>query len=329
MNDAPPEVSVIVVSHDTAALTDRCLESLQAAASTTSIEVIVVDNASTDGSASWLAARHPQVRVVANPVNVGFARAVNQAARSAAAPLLLLLNPDTEATPGSIDAFVAFARAHPHHGIYGGRTLDPDGRLDPRSCWGRQSLWSLLCFATLLDVAGRGTRLFDPESLGRWQRDTVREVGVVTGCLLLADAGVWEQLGGFDERFFMYGEDADLSLRARRAGWRPVTTPSVTVMHRGGGTPIDPARKTIWKLRARATILRRRWGPVAGTTGLGLLTVGVGARAALARLAPVGATRQVWRDAWAQRRRWRDGYPAAPTGPADLTAEPNRRLDVP
>ena len=103
---------------------------------------------------------------------------------------------------------------NPGHGLYGGRTLWPDGTVCPGSCWGKPSLWSLFCFSTLLSTVFKGSRVFDPESLGGWQRDTVREVDIVTGCLLLAPREVWDELGGFDERFFMYGEDGDLALRA-------------------------------------------------------------------------------------------------------------------
>lgn len=308
-----PEVSILIVSFDTVALTDRCLDALAAAARETTSEVILVDNASADGSAHMVRADHPTVTLVANRTNVGFARAVNQAARIATAPLLLLLNPDTVPTPGSIDAIVAFARAHPGHGVYGGRTLREDGRLDPRSCWGAMSLWSLCCFATMLDVVGRRTRLFDPESLGAWPRDSIREVGMITGCFLLAEAGAWGRLGGLDERFFMYGEDADLSFRARRAGFRPIMTPDAEVLHVGAASPVGDVQKAIWKLQARATIVQNRWSPVRRYLGMALLEVGVAARAAVAGTMPVRSDRKCWKEAWRLRRSWMEGYPPWPT----------------
>ncbi len=309
-----PDVSILVVSYDTAELTTRCLDAIPAAAPASTTEVIVIDNASTDGSAARLRARHPCATIVANADNIGFARAVNQAARLATAPLLLLLNPDTVARPGSIDAIVAFARDHPGHGIYGGRTLDPDGRLDPRSCWGQQSLWSLVCFATMADAARRGSRVFDPESLGGWPRDTVREVGMVTGCFLLVERTAWRRLDGFDERFFMYGEDADLSLRARRAGYRPIITPAAEVVHLGAGSPIRSDHKTLLLLTARATILRHRWSPLRSRLGIGLLLAGVAFRSAAVRLdARRRPGRRPWPEAWRQRRVWAAGYPSAPS----------------
>lgn len=315
-----PDVSIIVVSYNTAALTDRCLDSIPAALGDLTAEVIVVDNASVDDSVDRLRRRHPEVTVVANHDNIGFARAVNQAARRARAPWLLLLNPDTVAEAGAVDALVNFARRHPGHGIYGGRTLTPEGTVDPRSCWGSQTLWSLWCFATMLDVIGRHTRTFDPESLGRWPRDTVREVGMVTGCLLLASGDVWRELDGFDERFFMYGEDADLSLRARRAGHRPVVTPDATVVHLGGGSPIRATDKTVLLLTARATIIRNRWSPARSRIGITLLHVGVGVRALVARVAPVRRGREVWIGAWRRRRDWSGGYPATPAAASRVEA---------
>lgn len=310
-----PDVSILIVSYDTVHLTDRCLDAIPAAAEDAAVQVIVIDNASADGSVACLRAHHPDVTVVANPTNVGFARAVNQAARLATAPLLLLLNPDTVPRPGSIDAIVDFARDHPGHGIYGGRTLDLDGRLDPRSCWGQQSLWSLLCFATMADAARRGSRLFDPESLGGWARDTVREVGMVTGCFLLVERAAWQRLDGFDERFFMYGEDADLSLRARRAGYHPVVTPAAEVMHVGAGSPIGSDHKTLLLLTARATILRHRWSPLRARVGIGLLLTGVALRSVAVRLGTLGrpGRRRPWPEAWRQRHVWAAGYPSAPS----------------
>lgn len=305
-----PEVSILIVSFETVVLTDRCLDALAEAAPATTTEVIVIDNASSDGSADMMRADHPTVTLVANRTNVGFAQAVNQGARLARAPLLMLLNPDTIPTPGSIDAIVAFARAHPGHGVYGGRTLRPDGQLDPRSCWGTMSLWSLFCFATMIDVAGRRTRLFDPESLGAWPRDSVREVGMITGCFLLAEADAWRRLGGLDERFFMYGEDQDLALRAHRAGFHPIMTPDAAVMHVGAASPIDDVQKTIWKLQARATIVRSRWSPARSHLGMALLLVGVATRAAVARSVSVRSDRQCWPEAWRLRRSWMEGYPA-------------------
>ena len=204
------------------------------------------------------------------------------------------------------------ARAQPAPGVYGGRTLRPDGGLDPSSCWGAQTPWSALCFATGLSTAFHGHAILDPESLGRWQRDSVRDVGVVTGCLLLTSRAAWERLGGFDERFFMYGEDADLSARARRLGYAVRITPDATIVHVVGASSSNSAAKMSMVMKARATIMRKHWRRPARMFGLGCLLAGVGVRAAAAaalvrlRGAPPGVS---WNGVWAERRVWIRGYP--------------------
>ena len=212
-----PVVSMVMVSYNSGPWLARSLGSIPQGCRTTAYEVVVVDNASTDDSLEQLRMRSDDVVVIANSVNEGFARAVNSGAAAARGDWILLINPDTEMLDGCIDQLLSFAERHPGHGIYGGRTLSPDGRLDPSSCWGLPTLWSTFCFAVGLSTAFHRSAWFDPESLGRWQRDSPREVGFVSGSLLLAPREVWEALGGLNERYFVYGEDADLGARAQRA----------------------------------------------------------------------------------------------------------------
>jgi N-acetylglucosaminyl-diphospho-decaprenol L-rhamnosyltransferase len=274
--------------------------------------VIVVDNASVDGTAEMIRAEFPQARLIALDRNLGFAAGVNLAAESAAGEFVLLLNPDTVVHEGAVGHLVEFARGNPSHGLYGGRTLRPGGGVDPGSCWGLPTLWSLFCFATMLNSAFKNTRLFDPESLGGWQRDDAREVGIVTGCLLLAPQGVWKELGGFDERFFMYGEDADLALRAWHAGYRPAITPGAVVTHEVGVSSASRPDKVILLLRGKATLIRKHWRKPKRELGLALLLTGVGIRA-LAGLLPwrrQAPTPTAWRETWRNRSDWIEGYPA-------------------
>ena len=303
-------VSVVVVSYNSARDLPACLDSVAASTPTSagSVEVVVVDNASSDGSADLVRSRYPGARVVDAGANLGFAAAVNRGVAHSSGELLVLLNPDAVLLPGSLEALVGFARDHPEHGLYGGRVVTEDGSNDPSSCWGAMTLWSLLCFATGLSTALPRHPLLDPETLGRWERDTVREVPVLTGCLVLAPRAVWDALGGLDEAYWLYGEDADLSLTAWQRGWRPVVVPEAEILHSKGGSSTTSA-KTPLVLAGRATLLRRRWSPPARTAGLALLTAGVGLRAALARLTGRGGAD--WRRSWATRRLWLQGYPRA------------------
>jgi hypothetical protein len=290
-------------------------------------EVVVLDNASTDGTAEAIRTSFPQARLIALEQNAGFARGVNAAASEARGEYLLLLNPDTLVHPGAVGSLLEFARARPEHGIYGGRTLRPDGTVDPGSCWGRPTLWSLFCFSTMMTTAFKRSRLFDPESLGRWDRDTVREVDIVTGCLLLIPRSLWLELGGFDLRFFMYGEDADLALRARERGLRPAITPAAVVTHEVGVSSRSRPDKLLLLFRGKATLIRKHWPAGKRELGLVLLWLGVGLRALMAQIARRDADTRVaaWPEVWRARSSWLRGYAevaapslaeAPPAGPA-------------
>ena len=209
-----PDVSVVIVCYRTPTDVMRCLQSVleATAAEVVVVEVIVVDNGSGDETGASARDRFPTVRLIGLADNIGFARAVNLAATHAAGSYLLLLNPDTVMRKGAISALLACAQRHPNAGIVGGKTLTVDGDTEPSSCLGLPTTWSTLCFATGLSTILRNSATFNPEALPGWNRDDAREVGVVTGCLLLVSMEVWSRLGGFDPRFFMYGEDVDLNI---------------------------------------------------------------------------------------------------------------------
>jgi N-acetylglucosaminyl-diphospho-decaprenol L-rhamnosyltransferase len=307
-----PQLSIVIVSYNTSEWLDRCLESVTRETPDTSYEIIVVDNASQDGSPELLRERWPDVRLLAMDDNLGFARGVNLGATHASGQYLLLLNPDTIVHDHALERLVAFAEAHPHHGLYGGRNLTVDGDLEPASCWGAPSLWSLLCFGLGLSTAFKHVPLFNPEAMPGWQRDSVRTVGIISGSLLLVRRDLWERLGGFDERFFMYGEDADLCMRAAALGFSPVITPEATITHAIGQSSKLRRDKLLLLFRGKATLIRKHWSPPRRWLGLRLLTLGVGLRALLSRgLAALGrdpGDAVAWRDGWAHRREWLPGY---------------------
>jgi N-acetylglucosaminyl-diphospho-decaprenol L-rhamnosyltransferase len=302
-----PDVSIVVVTYKCRDEAAECLASIYERTHGVSFEVVVVENASGDGTAERLRNEFPAVKLVALEENIGFAAGVNRGVEEATGEYVLLLNPDSVVHEGAVPELVEFAGDNPGHGLYGGRTLWPDGTVCPGSCWGKPSLWSLFCFSTLLSTVFKGSRVFDPESLGGWQRDTVREVDIVTGCLLLAPREVWDVLGGFDERFFMYGEDGDLALRVARLGLRPIITPDAVITHEVGVSSATRSDKVVLLLKGKATLLHKHWPSGKRRVGLALLSLGVAVRAFGARIALRGKD-SPWVPVWRARRDWLRGY---------------------
>jgi GT2 family glycosyltransferase len=305
------QLSIVVVTYNSPEWTARCLDALAGpGAPAVPYEVVVVDSGSQPPAREALRGRAGQARVLLVGGNIGFGRGCNLGVAHSSGERVLLLNPDAVAHPGAIDALLAFDRAHPEHGVVGGRTLRPDGSVDPSSCWARPTLWSLLCFATGLSTVFKRSRWADPESMGHWDRDTVREVDVVTGCLLLTSREIYRSLGGFDPDYFLYGEDADLSLRARAAGWRPAITPDAVVTHAVGASSASQGNKHVLVLTGKATLARKHRRGLSRVLAIGLLQAGVGLRALPERLR--GSENPDWLPAWRARSTWRRGFPAGP-----------------
>jgi N-acetylglucosaminyl-diphospho-decaprenol L-rhamnosyltransferase len=309
-----PDITVIIISYNTRALTLAALRTLYATTTATSFRTVVLDNASTDGSADAIAAAFPQVELIRSTENLGFARANNVVAEAARSEWLLLLNPDTECHDGAVDNLMAFAKANPQGGIYGGRTVFPDGSLNIASCWNRITPWSVFCIATGLTAAFPRTALFDPEAMGGWQRDTVRKVDIVVGCFLLIRRDLWNRLGGFDLRYFMYGEEADLCLRAGRLGYRPMITPEAQIMHLVGAASASKAGKRLMVTKARVSLIRDHWPRWLVPLGLGLMWLWGALRIGAAWLLALSGRmrdkerRDYWTEVWAQRKDWLNGY---------------------
>ena len=324
---AAPVVSIVVVSYRTLAMTLACLASI-AAETRAPHEVIVIDNASPDGSAEAIAKGFPDAVLMAERDNHGFARANNIAAARARGEYLLLLNPDTVILEGAIDRLLDFAREAPSARIWGGRTVFADGRLNATSAWRRMSLWNIACRSLGLTRVFAASPLFNSEGYGGWDRGTRRRVDIVTGCFLMIARADWEALGGFDPAFVMYGEEADLCLRAARdLGARPMVTPEATIVHHGGASDRVAADRVVATLRAKAELLDRhlpawqrplarrlfRLWPLSRGLSLGaarrLRRGGAGDGPGHRHAAgSAGEGAEVWREVWARRAEWRDGF---------------------
>ena len=306
-----PRLSVIVVTYNGDEWVNRCLDALLGQARpTVPFEVVVVDNASQPSTRALLAGYADRVQLRLLDENIGFGRACNLGVSLSTGRDVLLLNPDAVLSPGSADALVRFLEQRPAAGIVGGRTVRPDGSTDPGSCWGAPTLWSLACFAFGLSTAFKGSRVFDPEALGGWQRDTVREVDIVSGALLLISRALWDEVQGFDEAFFMYAEDADLCIRVARIGYHPAITPDAVALHAVGGSSTSKAAKQQLLLRGKATLVRKHRAGLDRAAALWFLRLGVALRA---RGQALLGRQPTWAALGQDGTDWTDGWVARPT----------------
>lgn len=308
----PPVVSVMLVNWNTRELTLDCLRTLFAEAGDIAMEVILVDNGSVDGSAEAIAAEFPQVILMAEQENHGFAHATNISVERARGEYVLLLNTDTLVLDRAIEKLVAFARTYPSTGIWGGKSLFADHSLNPTSCWGRITPWSVTCMATGLSKIFSGSEHFNPEAYGNWDRNSVREVDIVQGSFFLITKAFWDELGGFDRAFFMYGEEADLCARARALGARPIVTPDSVIVHFGGSSSRIFAHRMIYVLGSRIGLINRHFPPFWRAYGRFATIFWAGFRAhafSLAKLfsARFSETAEQYAIVWRRRAEWRDG----------------------
>ena len=227
---APVEVSVIIVSYNTRDFLSSCLTALYSRTKEPTFEVIVVDNASSDGSADMTARDFSAVRLVRNPRNVGYAGAVNQARREARGRYLLILNPDIEVDETSVANLWAFMERNPSVGIAGAKLTNLDGSLQMSS----------RTFYTLRTVLLRRTflgKIFPNSDVVRrhlmldWDHNSEREVDWIIGACMMVRREAYEAVGGMDERFFLYLEDVDWCYRMKKHGWSVYYVPSSVMKH--------------------------------------------------------------------------------------------------
>lgn len=223
-------LDVLVVNFNTGHLLAEFARTLAAAAGDVRLNVLIVDNASTDGSAAALAGHFPAARILTNAKNVGFGRANNQLLPYLEGEFALLLNTDAFVAPDALAAGLAHMAAHPRCGVLGGRLAGRDGALQP----------SCRYFPTPANVflAHAGLARFAPWVRGiddmNWDHASVRDCDWVPGCYYLVRREVVDRLGLFDPRYFLYYEEVDHCKRVKAAGWSVSYCPQVEVVHLGG-----------------------------------------------------------------------------------------------
>jgi GT2 family glycosyltransferase len=241
------DVSICVVTLNCWGVLRDCLDSLAKAERGLSYEVIVVDNASTDGTPALLRRHFPWVGVVENGRNVGFTRATNQALRLSLGRYLLWLNPDTLLRPDSLRRLWDFLESHPEAGIVGPKVLNEDGSFQPQCRRGLPTPVASLFYMLRLHRIWPRTPRFGAYLLSHLPVDEQAQVAAVSGCCLMARREVWEAIGPLDEDIFGFGEDIEWCVRAHKAGWQVWYVPQSVIVHlKGrGGAQSRPFHKVL------------------------------------------------------------------------------------
>ncbi len=208
------------------------------------IELIIVDNGSTDDTLSMLRREYPAARLICNDKNEGFAHPMNQAFSASQGQYVLALNPDTIVLPGALNDLVNYAESHPDVGICGPKVLNHDGSLQKACRRGVSRPWAAFSYFSGLYALFPHSRLFGGYLLNYLDEDQIHEVDGVSGSCMLIRREVIQQVGFFDEHFFAYQEDADYCFQVKKAGWKVVYLPTAQIIHFGGhgGSRVQPYR---------------------------------------------------------------------------------------
>ena len=268
-----PGVSAVIVSFRSRDTLPGCLDSLRVCRERVPLEVIVVDNASGDGTPDLLRERYPEVVVIANPDNRGFARAVNQGLGRASGRCLLVLNPDCIVTPEALDCLLAALEARPLVAAVAPMLLDKEQRA-ARSCGRFPTLWTLFCDHLGLAQKFPRSPLFGCYKYGGRALAVVNRVDWASGAALLVPRPAYERVGGLDENIFMYMEEVDWCRRAAQAGFSVRYVPAAKVLHHGQRSSKEvPGESYLHNLRSRVYYFRKHHGALAAGVAKGILLV--------------------------------------------------------
>jgi N-acetylglucosaminyl-diphospho-decaprenol L-rhamnosyltransferase len=283
--NAPPDVSIVIVSYNTESLLAPVLKALEAGQGELRVQIIVVDNASRDGSVEFLKREFPNVELLQNPVNQGFGRANNLALPMMRGRYVLLLNTDAFVSPDTLPKSIKFMEENTKCGVLGVKLIDEDGELKPSCCY-FPTPWNVALKMTRLDGFFPNTRFVDNMS---WDHASLRACDWVPGCYYMVRREVIETVGLFDPRFFLYCEDVDHCRRVRDSGWDVIYYPNTQVVHIGGqsakafGGPTDDKRQVPALFTESWLLYLRKHHGLAGMLAIAFLTIAADVSAALKR----------------------------------------------
>lgn len=228
------DVSIIIVSWNTCDVLKNCLNSILRETQSHSYQIIVIDNDSKDGTQAMIRSNFPQIHLIENRENRGFAAANNQGLRVAQGRYCLLLNPDTLVLDGAIDKIIEYADHHPEYAVVGCQVMEDENKVQQTCCQFHSALNTLIWLSGLSYLFPE-SRVFGRERMGWWKRDTEKEVDVVSGMFMLVRREAIEQVGLLDEDYFIYAEEVDWCFRFWKAGWKCVFAPVARILHLDGG----------------------------------------------------------------------------------------------
>ena len=278
-------VSVIIVSWNARDYLRGCLESIRETGGDLVGEVIVVDNASGDGSAAMVRQDFPDVILIEPGDNLGFARANNLAMLRARYECLALVNSDVVVKNGCLQRLVQSLDDHPEAGLVGPRIVGRDGQTQG-SCRKLPTVWNNICRALAIDRLFPNASFLSGHEMRHFRHDVQIEAEVISGCFWMARKAAVEQVGGLDERFFFYMEDVDWCRRFREGGWSILFIPEASAVHFGGGSTANaPLRYVIQYHRANLLYWDKYYGIVGRGTYFAIAVIHHGTRLAVRSLA--------------------------------------------
>lgn len=264
------ELSIIIVTWNSIDYTRACLESIRRGAPAVDMEIIVVDNNSSDGTADFIQGNFPEVRLIRNQINEGFARGNNRGIQACCGRYIALINSDVIVHSACLSRLHAFMEANPTIGIAGPAMLGSGGELR-RSCMRFPTLWGSFCRALALDSVFKHSAFFARLLMGDFRHDRVMDVEVLNGWFWIVRREALQPVGELDERFFMYGEDIDWCFRFFSAGWRVVFYPEAEATHYGGASSANaPTRFYVEMQKANVEFWKKHHGHVASCVYLAI-----------------------------------------------------------
>lgn len=239
------DLSIVIVNWNAKDYLNKCVASIYENATNLSFEIIVVDNASSDGSAEMLRSEFPSVILIENKNNPGFGAANNQALKRCASEFVLILNPDTEVLDGAFVTMVSFMKQNEKAGAVGAKLLNANGAAQLTCARNFPTLLTEFFWLTTLVRRFPKNRIVGHYLMSYWDHNDKREVDCLSGACIMARQDVLKKLNYFDEDYFIYGEDADLCYRIKKAGWQIWYLPEAEIIHYGGASSKSISEKAV------------------------------------------------------------------------------------